>query len=270
MIMTRIRSTKQLAVVNAAYDKYNAPATVDTARVRKSTAERKELSAKWGKGALLYLHTVIGQAAQAMGCYFCTDFTNPTYTYSGDSHLLVYKTGLQEQTGSEKTDVSLGLRIKPIDGFILRTFHMRGYSSRITIPEDEHDWQELAGRIQALLQKFFPKVRVSKKWEINKDPESSRFNLPDGTLTGDEEYTLNEVIAMTATMSAEDRVHSKVMKVKTRSRLCVKEWANLFVQTAFTLALFATRRRQLCLSSRGSAGYHVWRNAREYGILYRG
>jgi hypothetical protein len=93
---------KQLAVVNAAYDKYNAPATVDTARVRKSTAERKELSAKWGKGALLYLHTVIGQAAQAMGCYFCTDFTNPTYTYSGDSHLLAYKTGLQEQTDSEK------------------------------------------------------------------------------------------------------------------------------------------------------------------------
>ena len=217
---------KQLAVVNAAYDKYNAPATVDTARVRKSTAERKELSAKWGKGAMLYLHTVIGQAAQAMGCYFCTDFTNPPYTYSGDSHLLTYKTGLQEQTGSEKTDVSLGLRIKPSGDFILRTFHMRGYSSRITIPEDEHAWQELAGRIQALLQKFFPKVRVSKKWEINKDPESSRFNLPDGTLTGDEEYTLNEIIAMTANMSAEDRVHSKVMKIKTAPGF-VKEWGKL-------------------------------------------
>jgi hypothetical protein len=195
------------------FERVETASYLDEARV---SANDKEYKKSYGIKALDVLMKTVGDACEAIGKHFINDLTMG-YFASPES----YRTA--QTTKSNGQDGCLGFKIKDEDRYIERTIDMRGVSSHIYGDK----LAEITPKLGNTFTAFFPGAKIENTWKKSPpDPENpyTRNDSADGSLKGENTFTLNEIINITARTSPEMRQNSGgVTKIKATSEF-LKLW----------------------------------------------
>lgn len=209
------------------------PPPVVNTDVARSRGDDDEMAMRelYNFEGLLDLYRLIQETSVVLAKWFYTDLTSGVVNEELVMRGMVGSDALGAKAYGTpgSSDKGLGYGIRDTGKSVERTFNMSGFSPYMYVSQIEEHGPD----ILAVYRKFFPDSKLTLDWARDED-SSTRAT---GSLQGEETYSLNEVINMTANMSADIRAYSGgVSRVKAR-RLLIKTWGNAIF---FDLGLSST------------------------------